>query len=99
MAKWLAWEEPRAVGDLVHVGKFFARNLGRWVKNGNVRACAARPFYPQEQTSSACPCMSVWCQHETCQPAEFDLATVGCSKTSHSVFHSIGMIPPSRART
>src|SRR5215471_12919209 len=28
MAYWLAWEEPRAVGDLVHVEKFFARNLG-----------------------------------------------------------------------
>ena len=28
MAKWLAWEEPRAVGDLVHVEMFFARNLG-----------------------------------------------------------------------
>lgn len=28
MTKWLAWEEPRAVGDLVHVGKFFVRNLG-----------------------------------------------------------------------
>src|SRR5712671_6947225 len=26
--EWLAWEEPRAVGDLVHVEKFFARNLG-----------------------------------------------------------------------
>src|ERR1700737_3863543 len=26
--KWLAWEEPRAVGDLVHVETFFARNLG-----------------------------------------------------------------------
>jgi hypothetical protein len=25
------------------------------VKNGSVRARAARPFYPQEQTSSACP--------------------------------------------
>jgi hypothetical protein len=33
-----------------------------WVKNGSVRARAARPFYPQEQTSSACPGMSVWCQ-------------------------------------
>src|ERR1700682_5695943 len=32
------------------------------IKNGNVRARAARPFYPQEQTSSACPGMSVWCQ-------------------------------------
>src|SRR5215468_8566502 len=28
MAYWLAWEEHRAVGDLVHVEKFFARNLG-----------------------------------------------------------------------
>ena len=28
MAEWLAWDEPRAVGDLVHVEKFFARNLG-----------------------------------------------------------------------
>jgi hypothetical protein len=28
MAYWLAWEEPRAVGDLVHLEKFFARNLG-----------------------------------------------------------------------
>src|SRR5216684_6894042 len=26
--EWLAWEEPRAVGDLVHVETFFARNLG-----------------------------------------------------------------------
>ena len=29
MANRLAWEEPRAVGDLVHVEKFFVRNLGR----------------------------------------------------------------------
>jgi hypothetical protein len=28
MAYRLAWGEPRAVGDLVHVEKFFARNLG-----------------------------------------------------------------------
>ena len=26
--EWLAWEEPRAVGDLVHVETFFVRNLG-----------------------------------------------------------------------
>ncbi|HTF70170.1 MAG TPA: hypothetical protein VK638_46585, partial [Edaphobacter sp.] len=26
--EWLAWEEPRAVGDLAHVETFFARNLG-----------------------------------------------------------------------
>jgi hypothetical protein len=32
MAKWLAWEEPRAVGDLVHVEKFFARNLGSLIR-------------------------------------------------------------------
>src|SRR5258706_9915463 len=36
-----------------------------WVKNGSVRTRAARPFYPQEQTSSACPGMSVWCQYQT----------------------------------
>src|ERR1035437_380318 len=28
MTYWLAWEEPRAVGDLVHVEKFFAGSLG-----------------------------------------------------------------------
>jgi len=28
MTYWLAWEEPRAVGDLVHVEKFFAQKLG-----------------------------------------------------------------------
>ena len=38
MAKWLAWEEPRAVGDLVHVEKFFARNLGGLIR--------ARPGMP-----------------------------------------------------
>jgi hypothetical protein len=36
-----------------------------WVKNGSVRVRAARPFYPQQQTSSACPGMSVWCQFQT----------------------------------
>jgi hypothetical protein len=28
MTYWLAWEEPRAVGDLVHVETFFVRKLG-----------------------------------------------------------------------
>ena len=28
----LAWEEPRAVGDLVHVEKFFARRLGDLIR-------------------------------------------------------------------
>src|SRR5437667_11602147 len=37
MAYWLAWEEPRAVGDLVHVEKFFARNLGGLTR---ARTCA-----------------------------------------------------------
>ena len=27
MTYWLAWEEPRAVGDLVHVEKFFCTEL------------------------------------------------------------------------
>ena len=30
--EWLAWEEPRAVGDLVHVEKFFARNPGGLIR-------------------------------------------------------------------
>ena len=30
------------------------------------RVRAARPFYPQEQTSLACPGMSVWCQRRLC---------------------------------
>src|SRR3977135_4543519 len=40
MAYWLAWEEPRAVGDLVHVEKFFARNLGGLTR---ARPCAGPP--------------------------------------------------------
>ena len=32
MAYWLAWGEPRAVVDLVHVEKFFARNLGSLIR-------------------------------------------------------------------
>jgi hypothetical protein len=32
MAYRLAWEEPRAVGDLAHVEKFFARNLGSLIR-------------------------------------------------------------------
>ena len=32
MAQWLAWDEPRAVGGLVHVEKFFARNLGGLIR-------------------------------------------------------------------
>ena len=31
-AKWLAWDEPRAVGDLAHVETFFARNLGDLIR-------------------------------------------------------------------
>ena len=41
MAYWLAWEEPRAVGDLVHVEKFFARNLGGLIR-ARTRAGPAR---------------------------------------------------------
>ncbi len=32
MTYWLAWEEPRAVEDLAHVEKFFARNLGGLIR-------------------------------------------------------------------
>src|SRR5260221_12207751 len=39
MAYWLAWEEPRAVGDLVHVEKFFVRNLGGLTR---ARTCPGR---------------------------------------------------------
>ena len=41
MAYWLAWEEPRAVGDLAHVEKFFARNLGGLIR-ARTRAGPAR---------------------------------------------------------
>jgi hypothetical protein len=45
-----------------------ARFHTAWVKNGSVRARAARPFYPQVQTSSPGPGMSVWCQMLTSHP-------------------------------
>jgi hypothetical protein len=49
-----------------------------WVKNGRVRARAARPFYPQEQTSSACPSMSVWCRPNPDIAASFDHVVGDC---------------------
>ena len=52
MAYWLAWEEPRAVGDLVHVGKFFARNLGGLTR---ARTCAG----PAREGNSRTPSMHV----------------------------------------
>jgi hypothetical protein len=39
-------------------------NVGFGVKNRGARVRAARPFYSQEQISSACPGMSVWCQNQ-----------------------------------
>src|SRR3984893_2875211 len=49
------------------------RNLGGqsplWVKNGIVPACAACPFYPQEQTSSGRSGMSVSCHNQKCAAA------------------------------
>ena len=52
MTYWLAWEEPRAVGDLVHVGKFFARNLGVLIR--------ARTFTgPAREGKSRTPSMHV----------------------------------------
>ncbi len=50
MAHWLAWAEPRAVGDLVHVGKFFARNLGGLIR---ARTCAG----PAREGNSRTPSM------------------------------------------
>ena len=52
MAYWLAWQEPRAVGDLVHVGKFFARNLGGLTR---ARTCAG----PAREGKSRTPSMYV----------------------------------------
>ena len=53
MTYWLAWEEPRAVGDLVHVEKFFARNLGGLI-HARTRAGPAR-----EGATSRTPSMYV----------------------------------------
>ena len=50
MAYWLAWKEPCAVGDLVHVGKFFARNLGGLIR---ARTCAG----PAREGKSRTPSM------------------------------------------
>jgi len=50
MTYWLAWEEPRAVGDLVHVEKFFARNLGGLIR---ARTCAG----PAREGKSRTPSM------------------------------------------
>jgi hypothetical protein len=49
MAYWLAWEEPRAVGDLVHVEKFFERNLGGLTR---ARTCAGRAREGNSRTPS-----------------------------------------------
>ena len=50
MAYWLAWEEPRAVGDLAHVEKFFVRNLGGLIR---ARTCAG----PAREGNSRTPSM------------------------------------------
>ena len=46
----LAWEEPRAVGDLAHVEKFFVRNLGGLIR---ARTCAG----PAREGNSRTPSM------------------------------------------
>jgi hypothetical protein len=56
-----------------------AANIRVGFKNGNVRARAARLFYPQVQTSSACPGMSVWCQRTF---ADIAAPYSGCQRTS-----------------
>jgi hypothetical protein len=50
MTNWLAWEGPRAVGDLAHVEKFFARNLGGLTR---ARTCAG----PAREGNSRTPSM------------------------------------------
>src|SRR6266446_6791662 len=50
MAYWLAWEETRAVEDLAHVVKFFARNLGGLIR---ARTCAG----PAREGNSRTPSM------------------------------------------
>jgi hypothetical protein len=51
MTYWLAWEEPRAVGDLVHVETFFARNLGDLIHARLVKAISRTPgMYVDEKS-------------------------------------------------
>src|SRR5260370_16302810 len=50
MAYWLAWGEPRAVGDLAHVEKFFVRSLGGLTR---ARTCAG----PAREGNSRTPSM------------------------------------------
>jgi hypothetical protein len=54
-------------------------------KNGSVRARAARPFYPQVQTSSACPGMSVWCQLLTHAPQQQGVLLITSSSRASTV--------------
>src|SRR5467141_4593317 len=49
MAYWLAWGEPRAVGDLAHVEKFFVRNLGGLTR---ARTCPGRLGKANSRTPS-----------------------------------------------
>ena len=49
MTYWLGWGEPRAVGDLVHVEKFFARNLGGLIR---ARTCAGPAREGRSRTPS-----------------------------------------------
>src|SRR5260370_26909458 len=62
-----------------------ARFHTAWVKNGSVRARAARPFYPQEQTSSACTDMSVWCHFRTHAPQQVNDHSITSSARASSV--------------
>src|ERR1700722_14043869 len=78
MTYWLAWEEPRAVGDLVHVEKFFARNLG-----GLIHARTRVPGRLGKATSRT-PSMYVDEKsdggHSTCEATEQGEATPGGSR-------------------
>src|SRR3981189_2019029 len=57
--EWLAWGEPRAVGDLVHVEQFFARHLGglprarTWAGPGRQVKSRTPSMYADEKSDEA----------------------------------------------
>ena len=60
--EWLAWEEPRAVGDLVHVETFFVRNLGGLI---HVRTrVPGRHALPVTDEASQIPCKELLHVHK-----------------------------------
>src|SRR5205823_1847444 len=75
MAKWLAWEEPRAVRDLVHVETFFARKLGGLI-HARTRV-PGRLGKATSRTPSMCVDEKSDGGHSTCETTEQGEATLG----------------------